>query len=319
MITVKPLVSIGLPVFNGEHFLRQALDSLLAQDYQNFEINISDNASTDDTNNICLEYAAKDPRIRYHRSPSNMGVCVNFDRTLKLSSGKYFMWAADHDLWHPTFISQCVSLLEQDQQVVIAYPQGELIDLDGAVISRITEKVETRGMSSALKRYKCLIWNIALCNMIYGLFRRDVLNQVGAFKEIYGADYLLLAKILMRGQSAHIAEPLFFLRKNRPEEWTNEEQYKQRLQSYLNPTKATENSKKSMNQLYLEMVYAFLQMLVYAPLSVTEKFEAAKETIYCFEKRFNIQLPRSLVLLKKLYKASPFYMPPYSRKSEQYQ
>src|SRR3954452_21534224 len=106
----QPLVSIGLPVYNGEQFIRTALDSLLGQTYQPLELIICDNASTDQTAAICQEYLAKDQRVRYYRNPTNLGAVKNFNRAFELSSGIYFMWAADHDLREPTFVSRCVEV-----------------------------------------------------------------------------------------------------------------------------------------------------------------------------------------------------------------
>lgn len=107
----KPLVSIGMPVYNGERYIRQALDSLLAQDYANFELIISDNVSTDGTQGICLEYAARDERIRYYRNETNLGALRNFNRVFELSSGKYFMWAAHDDVWNPAYVQEVLALL----------------------------------------------------------------------------------------------------------------------------------------------------------------------------------------------------------------
>ena len=108
-----PLVSIGLPVFNGEKSLAQALDALLKQDYTNLEIIISDNGSTDRTSEICGEYLKKDSRLKYHRSEENLGAIWNFNRVFELSSGKYFMWAAHDDLRKPSFVRACVKRMEQ--------------------------------------------------------------------------------------------------------------------------------------------------------------------------------------------------------------
>src|SRR6266508_180906 len=94
-----PLVSIGMPVFNGQRFIRQALDSLLSMDYPNFELIISDNASTDGTAEICQDYAARDRRIRFYRNAKNEGAFGNFARVLALARGNYFMWAAHDDIW----------------------------------------------------------------------------------------------------------------------------------------------------------------------------------------------------------------------------
>ena len=116
----KPKVSIGLPVFNGEKFLPKTLDSLLNQTYKDFELVISDNASTDNTEAICREYAAKDERIRYYRNTENIGMPENFERAFRLSTGEYFKWAMADDLCMPEFLTRCVDVLNNDPNVVIA-------------------------------------------------------------------------------------------------------------------------------------------------------------------------------------------------------
>src|SRR5439155_18526924 len=116
-----PLVSIGMPLYNEERYLEQALQSLLSQSYKNFEVIISDNASTDRTRDICLAYAARDPRVRYSRMNTNVGSILNFNRVFQLSSAPYFFWASGHDTRHETFIARCVEVLEQDASVVLSY------------------------------------------------------------------------------------------------------------------------------------------------------------------------------------------------------
>ncbi|MDD2901687.1 MAG: glycosyltransferase, partial [Syntrophales bacterium] len=147
MAANKPLISIGMPVYNGEKFLRQALDSLLAQDYRNFELIISDNASTDNTADICREYAARDHRIHFHQNDRNRGATYNFSRVRNLASGKYSIWAADHDLWHPTLITKCVEVLENDPEVVLAYPRGVRIDVANNPLHLCHNQIDTRKLS----------------------------------------------------------------------------------------------------------------------------------------------------------------------------
>ena len=111
-ITEQPLVTIGMCVFNCDRFLVKALDSLLSQEYKNFELIISDNASEDRTQEICLEYQARDPRIQYSRNETNMGAIFNGVKVINLARGKYFMFGSDHDLWHPSFITKRLEVIE---------------------------------------------------------------------------------------------------------------------------------------------------------------------------------------------------------------
>jgi glycosyltransferase involved in cell wall biosynthesis len=120
-----PTVSIGMPVFNGEQSIRVALDSLLEQSYSDFELIISDNASTDGTEQICREYAARDQRISYVRQQTNLGAEANFKYVLHEASGEYFMWAACDDTYSPDFVElNCKWLSENQEYVASTSPSG---------------------------------------------------------------------------------------------------------------------------------------------------------------------------------------------------
>ena len=148
MSNKSPLVSIGMPLYNEERFLAQALDSLLAQDFKDFELIISDNASQDATWKICLEYASRDARIRCYRNETNIGAVKNCNRTVALASGRYFMWAAGHDLWHPSYVSRCLNVLTTDPQVALCYAQIRVISYDGGTIELVEEGIDTRGLEA---------------------------------------------------------------------------------------------------------------------------------------------------------------------------
>jgi glycosyltransferase involved in cell wall biosynthesis len=287
MSSDKPFVSIGLPTYNGERYIRQSLDSLLAQDYENFELIISDNASTDHTAEICQEYLAGDERIRYYRNETNLGSVENGNRLFKLSSGKYFMWASDHDLWHPTYVSACVSILEEEPDVVLAYARTTLIDPDGNPLRLLPDQIDTRGMADAVYRYKYIIWYLAWNNMVLGVFRREVLGQTGGFKKLWGIEHILLADLAFRGTFAQIAEPLLYRRKNRPDE--DQETYKKRVLSFIDPASADEQSKRSYEDLWLELCDAHLQVVACAPISFFDKLYAAMATVRCFNVRFGVR------------------------------
>jgi glycosyltransferase involved in cell wall biosynthesis len=132
---MKPTVSVGMPVFNGERYLGRAIESILSQTFQDFELVIGDNASTDATEAICRGYASADRRIRYVRHARNLGVARNFNAVYHLSIGRYFRWAASDDLAEPRLIERCAAVLEQDSTVALAYGKTRLIDEHGALVS----------------------------------------------------------------------------------------------------------------------------------------------------------------------------------------
>ena len=123
-----PLVTVGMPLYNADRHLREALDSILAQDYANFELVISDNASSDATGSICQAYAARDERVTYHRSERNLGAVWNFNRVFELGRGEYFMWAAHDDLRAPQYLSSCVAAMEVHPEAVLCCTEIGFID-----------------------------------------------------------------------------------------------------------------------------------------------------------------------------------------------
>jgi glycosyltransferase involved in cell wall biosynthesis len=208
----KPLVSIGVPVYNEESYIHQTLDSLLAQDYENFELIISDNASTDATQQICLEYATREPRIKYHRNETNLGSVKNFNTLFKLSSGTYFMWAGAHDRWEPNFISRCIEVLENEPSVVLCYTQAAWIGADGRLLEPILQHVDTRGLNKVARAHN-IIWALSNNYMFMGLIRSSALKHTQLLPEIIGPEIVLLSQLSLYGTFAYIPDLLFYLRR----------------------------------------------------------------------------------------------------------
>jgi glycosyltransferase involved in cell wall biosynthesis len=209
----EPLVSIGMPVYNEERYLTQALDSLLAQEYKNFELIISDNASQDATQEICLEYAARDSRIHYHRSETNLGAIKNFNRVFALSKGEYFMWAGGHDRWAPEFIRRCMEGLQQDQDVVLCYPQIAVMGPNGEKLPWLkTFFFDTRCFRGKLSRFMTVVWASPPAYILHGLIRSSALKQTSIFRMTWNADVLLLAELSLLGEFAQVPAVLFYPR-----------------------------------------------------------------------------------------------------------
>jgi glycosyltransferase involved in cell wall biosynthesis len=193
-----PLVSVGLPVYNGERTLREAIDSLLAQDYANFELIISDNASIDHTPEICLQYASKDKRIRYYKNNENKGASSNFLKVLQLSRGEYFMWAA-HDKWEKFYISELVECLETlGPKFVAASFEAQYMDVAGNKFEFFAEGTPFYDYQSddQFGRIKHMLqYNYG--NIIYSLYRRETLQEKGLLFVENEIPFLL--QIIQRG------------------------------------------------------------------------------------------------------------------------
>jgi|SRR2546423_3384603 len=207
------LVSIGLPVYNGELSLREALDALLAQDYPNIELIISDNASTDGTREICREYAARDSRVRYYRNETNLGAGENFNRVLDLSAGNYFMWAAHDDWWHPSNIRRCVEVLEQNPQAVLCSTAFTIHDESGKRSTPPHNIIEAPSQSRAKRIYQLLSYDEHAIS-IYGVHRAELLRKVNRFKPVWGTDVVLLTELCLLGPILAVPESLFSYRRN---------------------------------------------------------------------------------------------------------
>lgn len=218
MADSQPLVSIGMPVYNGERFIRQALDSLLAQDYENFELIISDNASADGTQEICLEYAARDKRIRYYRNESNLVALANFNRVLGLAQGSYFMWAAHDDVWEPSYISTLSRNLISASEAVLAFSAFNNVNEHGVEIRTYPHLFElpSANLFQRLWNYMIQEENLGKANLIYGLMRWSAIQEAGGSKVwgkgLWGADMLVVFRLLSLGNLVLTEDLLFHKR-----------------------------------------------------------------------------------------------------------
>jgi glycosyltransferase involved in cell wall biosynthesis len=206
----RPLVSIGVPVYNAERHLAEALDSLLAQDYEPLEIVISDNASTDGTEAICRDYAGRDRRVAYHRAPENQGAVWNFNQVFALSHGHYFMWAAHDDCRAPRYVGSCVTALEQRPDAVMCCTEVAFIDDQGRPVLPWTTMVRpvgasTRARVSAIGRSRFWL-------DVYGLIRADALRRSTLARPVWGFDVSIQLQLCLAGPVLFVPEPLFLYR-----------------------------------------------------------------------------------------------------------
>jgi glycosyltransferase involved in cell wall biosynthesis len=225
----KPKVSIALPVYNGEIFLKEALDSILCQTFTDFELIISDNASTDSTQEICKVYASQDKRIRYYRNTENLGAAWNFNQVFKLSRGKYFKWACYDDVIAPTFLARCVEVLDNDPSVVLCHSQTVLIDENKQEIpfdtvrdcfidrfGKLLDKPDCPRRWNSWKPHERFVEVLEShwCWEGHGLMRAEQLKKTSLHGGFIGSDKVLLAELSLMGHFALILEPLFFYRRH---------------------------------------------------------------------------------------------------------
>jgi glycosyltransferase involved in cell wall biosynthesis len=212
MQTQAPKVSIGMPVFNGANYLHRSVHSLLAQDFEDFELIISDNASTDATAAICRDLAAADHRIHYYRNDENVGAARNYNNVFHLARGTYFKWAAHDDECHPAFLRRCVDVLDcAPSRVAMVYPLAELIDENGAVLTPELDRIASSD-PRPYRRVARLLLSLNMCDPVFGLYRVEYLKRTQLIGAFCGADYVMLGELAMMGELVELDEVLFRLR-----------------------------------------------------------------------------------------------------------
>lgn len=207
---MAPRLTIGLPVFNGERYLAQSLESLLSQTFADFEIIVCDNASTDATAEICGQYAARDRRVRYHRHPRNIGAARNFQSALALARTPLFKWASADDICLPQFLERCVAGLEEFRDAVLVFPSALLIDAEGRVLGEYEDPDVFDADREA--RFDRVLSTLERCNIQYGVAYTDVLRRTGGMRSFNSGDVVLLAELALYGKLRRLSERLFLRR-----------------------------------------------------------------------------------------------------------
>lgn len=204
-----PRVSVGLPVYNGAAYVERALESLLGQDFEDFELVISDNGSTDGTEAICRRIAASDPRVRYYREEQNHGAAWNFNRVFELARGEYFRWACHDDSCEPTHLRRCVEAMDEaPESVVLVYSRTMLIDEHDTPFWTSDENLDTQGMAPH-QRMRRIAERLRYSNVLYGLTRREALEQTSLIGPYESSDYVLLVQLGLLGEFVEIPAYLF--------------------------------------------------------------------------------------------------------------
>jgi glycosyltransferase involved in cell wall biosynthesis len=209
-----PLVSVGLPVYNGEEHLAGALDAILTQELDDFEVIVCDNASQDGTAEIARDYAARDARVHYHRNPRNIGLAGNFNRTFELSGGRYFKWWA-HDDRHPRdLLSRTIEVLEADPSAVLCATGVAIMDDDGEVFEEWRPEVDLLTPPPQV-RFHRLLWTLGETHPLFSVMRADALARTPRYRPFVGGDRVLLAQLILMGGFAAVPDLLHYYRQAR--------------------------------------------------------------------------------------------------------
>ena len=204
-------VSIGIPVYNSARFVAVAIESILAQTFTDFELVIADNASTDNSVEVCERYAAKDSRIRFYRNPQNCGAAGNFNRVFELSSAPYFMWVSSNDYFAPQFLEKAVPVLDARPDVCIVSPRTRYFHTDVSRFEEVDDDMDIT-QDAAVSRFLTLCERLRINNVMHGLIRRETLLRTALLKPYMSSDNLMVAELALLGKFAQLPEPLFYRR-----------------------------------------------------------------------------------------------------------
>lgn len=229
-----PRVSIGLPVYNGEQFVAETIESILAQTYPNFELIICDNASTDRTEALCREYAAKDERIRYMRNATNLGAARNYNLTVELATGEYFKWAAADDLIAPEYLEMCVKVLDANPDVLVCHSKSRFIDENGMHLRDHEDLLDFRDKSASERYARYLFRRAGGWSAILGLMRLAELRKTALHGAYLAADKILLGELILRGQLFQLPQRLLSRRRHAQQSW-QANRTKQALSEWFDP------------------------------------------------------------------------------------
>src|SRR5688572_23393337 len=209
-----PLVSVGLPVFNGENYVAEAIQSVLDQTVGDLELIIQDNASTDRTEEICRGFQARDSRIRYFRNPRNLGAAPNYNLACKLSRGRYFKWLAHDDRLLPGYLEAAVAALESQPDAILCNTVVRYIDGAGEHIGNYDSGLARADSPSPSRRFASLVLLPHCCVDFFGVVRRTALRNSLLHGSFHGAGRAFLAQMALRGRLIQLAEPLVEMREH---------------------------------------------------------------------------------------------------------
>lgn len=263
-MTAPAPLTIGMPVYNSERFLASALESILKQTFGDFSLVISDNASTDSTQEIVLSFAKRDKRISYHRNPDNRGAAWNFNHVFSQCRSPLFRWAAGDDMLAPTNLERCVELLDHaTPNVVLVAPQTCWIDSEGLALQVPSDELETRHKTPHA-RLRYVVAHAFWGNPIFGVVRSEAMRHTRGLGGFPSSDWVLLAELALLGEFWVVREPLFLRREH--------EGMSRRKHSDLHELRLWHDPEQTKPEAELRRVFVeYLKGIKHAPLSRAER------------------------------------------------
>ncbi|MPY97772.1 MAG: glycosyltransferase [Actinophytocola sp.] len=263
-MTTVPRLSIGLPVYNGENFLAEALDALLGQTFSDFELIISDNASTDGTEAICRRYAAMDTRIRYIRQPRNIGARPNHNFLVEHARGELFKWASHDDLYGRELLAACVTALDEHPEAVLSHADQAIINEKNQILTRCEYTLDS-GSAYPPDRLRSMLLTEGGDDE-YGVIRTSVLRATRPNDSYHNSSRPFIAELALRGPFYHVPELLYF-RRDHPNRGDRNPTIRA-LCANLDPRRA----RHSTARLVTEYVWGFVGSISRAPLATSDRW-----------------------------------------------
>jgi glycosyltransferase involved in cell wall biosynthesis len=206
----NPLISVALPVRNGAATLTFAIESVLAQTHQDIELVISDNGSTDDTEEIGRHFARSDQRVVYQRHPTNIGMLNNFTSAERRATGTYVRWLGDDDLLDPSYVARTLEAFRDDDRRVVVTTQIVFVDPDGFETLVSDYDPSRLACPDPVERFaemmRLLTADLAVLDPLYGMIRRDLL--LAPRRNIAREDEIFAARLALAGPWGHVPSPL---------------------------------------------------------------------------------------------------------------
>ena len=266
IMNTVPRLSVGLPVYNGEDLLPEAIEAILGQSYKDFELIISDNASTDGTAEICRRYSAEDSRLRYIRQPRNIGMIANHNFLIGVARGEFFKWASHDDLYARDFLQRCVDALDEHPEAVLAHAWCVLLDVVDGTPIEFFKYPEATASPRAPQRFRSMLFD-GKGDWTYAVFRTNTLRQTPLHATYHGGDRTLITELALHGPLCQIPHWLFF-RRDHPDRKLSTREWS----AIWDPRRASLLRNPTI-RLYAEYLWGYISAVRRAPLPRAEKRE----------------------------------------------
>ena len=299
-----PVVTIGLPLYSGGKMLTDSIESILSQDFENFELIISDHGADPFVREIGAYYQKLDSRVKYIHTGDRIHYIGihNFARMIELSTAPYFMWGSYDDCLEKSFISSCLKVIEKDASIALVYPKSKVFNREGALLGIGDDSVKADG-DDPFDRFIHVIWELNMCHAFHGVFRRCYMRKTHSLrKNCYAHDNLFLAEIALLGKIIQIDDVLFIRRLTRNYKSNLAEHYADIINS-LDPVYLEEG----LTLPFCRFTYSHCELVNHSPLPPERKESLTSEILRCFRHRWAGQLNYEIAHLIHLLKNGVYY------------